>query len=72
MSTKQKDVLPVKRQRGRPAGTTAAPETLKQRINVTLDAAHQEIASRAGDGNVSAGLRIALDAWIESQPKKRT
>lgn len=53
------------------AKTTAAPETLKQRINVTLDAAHQEIAKRAGDGNVSAGLRVALDAWTNLQSKKK-
>lgn len=65
------EATPVKRSRGRPVGTTAAPETLKQRINVTLDAEHQEIASRAGGGNVSAGLRVALDAWTKSQAKKK-
>jgi len=61
---------PVKRPRGRPVGTTTAPETLQQRINVTLDAAHQEIAKRAGGNNVSAGLRVALDAWAKAQSKK--
>lgn len=61
---------PVKRPRGRPVGATAAPETLKQRINVTLDTEHQEIARLAGDGNVSAGLRIALDFWNKKHAKK--
>jgi hypothetical protein len=53
----------MSRPRGRPLGSTAPPETLKQRINVTLDEKRQEIARRAGAGNLSAGLRTALDFW---------
>lgn len=70
MDSKPKDSATGLRRPGRPMGTTIAPETRKQRINVTLDAAHQEIASRAGAGNVSSGIRIALDAWLEAQSKK--
>lgn len=60
----------VKRPRGRPVGTTADPETLKLRINVSLDSEHQAIARLAGDGNVSAGLRVALDFWNRKHAKK--
>lgn len=66
----QKNSIPVKRPRGRPVGTTADPETLKMRINVTLDADRQEIARLAGGGNLSAGLRVALDLWNKKHTKK--
>lgn len=68
----QKSPLPIKRPRGRPVGSTLAPETIKQRINVTLDAQRQDIARLAGDGNLSGGLRVALDAWAKTQSKKKT
>lgn len=42
---------------GRPAELDAA-----RRISVTLGARHVETAQAIGNGNVSAGLRRALDA----------
>ena len=66
----QNNEVPIKRPRGRPVGTTADPETLKMRINVTLDAEHQEIARVAGNGNVSAGLRVTLDFWNKKHMQK--
>lgn len=60
-----------KRGRGRPAGTTRLDDQTRQvRKNVMLDATHQEIALRAGEGNLSAGVRIALDHWEEFNKRR--
>lgn len=38
----------------------------QNRRNITLDEAHAEKARRIG-GSVSEGIRLALDAWEETQ-----
>ena len=43
---------------GRPSEMTGG-----KRVNVYLDAASIDAASRIGEGNVSAGIRRAVDAW---------
>ena len=64
--------VPVKRPPGRQVGTIIVPpEAQKLRVNVMLDPEHQDIARLAGDGNLSAGLRIALDVWAKANAKKK-
>lgn len=51
---------------GRPQGSTAL--VCKERTNVSLGLAHLALAARAGTGNVSGGIRLALEAWGRANP----
>lgn len=54
----------VKKKRGRPTGATSVePEDRQRRINITIDQTHHQIAMRAGEGNISHGIRVALSQW---------
>ena len=46
--------------RGRP---DLPPASRKKRVNVMLAPHHQQVASVAGNDNVSAGIATALDHW---------
>jgi hypothetical protein len=54
---------PAKSPRGRPPGSTINPEKKKKRVNITIDVYHQEIAEKIGNGNLSSGIRVALDFY---------
>ena len=58
------------RRPGRPKGSVADPANKKKRINITLTNEHHQLAALAGEGNVSAGVAIALDVWAKLQKKK--
>jgi hypothetical protein len=66
MSKPQK---PAKPARGRPVGSLKDPATKKDKVNVTLLPKHKTIAALAGDGVVSKGIGVALDAWAKKNPK---
>ena len=51
---------------GRPQGSTAL--VCKERTNVSLGLDHLALAARAGAGNVSGGIRLALEAWGRVNP----
>jgi hypothetical protein len=55
--------------RGRPIGSVADPATKKDRVNISILKKHQDIASKAGGGNVSAGVAVALDSWAKKNLK---
>jgi hypothetical protein len=59
----------TKSTRGRPPGSLNDPATKKIRVNVSILPKHQDIAQQAGEGNVSAGLGVALDLWAKKNLK---
>lgn len=59
----------AEKRRGRPIGSVADPATKKSRVNISILKKHQDIASKAGNGNVSAGVAVALDLWAKKNIK---